>query len=100
MKAYHTLGGTLVRLVKRTLLALFLGALIALLPAALAVTPDDYAANAPEKLTPEHLYGLSCILVNADTGEVLLEKDADSKRYPRFPKIELLIFQSKQKINT
>lgn len=70
------------RLVKRTLLALFLGALIALLPAALAVTPDDYAANAPEKLTPEHLYGLSCILVNADTGEVLLEKDADSKRYP------------------
>lgn len=70
------------RLVKRTLFAFLVALIIALLPVASAVSPEDYAANAPDKLLPDHLYGTSCILVNAETGDVLLEKDADSKRYP------------------
>lgn len=67
----------------RKLLPILLIALVlALTPAALAVTPGDYIDSLPENLQPGHLYGESCILINADTGYVLLEKDADAQRYP------------------
>ncbi len=49
---------------------------------ALAVTPADYSVDTPENLVPEHLYGRGCILINALTGDVLFEKNADERRYP------------------
>ena len=49
---------------------------------ALAVTPADYSVDTPENLVPEHLYGRGCILINALTGDVLFEKNADDRRYP------------------
>ena len=49
---------------------------------AMAVTPEDYSVDAPEELLPGHLYGRGCILINADTGDVLFEKNADERRYP------------------
>ena len=48
----------------------------------MAVTPQEYNKAFPEKLDPGHLYGRSCILINADTGDILFEKDADTRRYP------------------
>ncbi|MBR4236793.1 MAG: D-alanyl-D-alanine carboxypeptidase [Clostridia bacterium] len=52
-----------------------------------AETPNDFNLanpdlNNPTVLLPGHLYGRSCILINADNGEVLFEKDADTRRYP------------------
>ena len=49
---------------------------------ALAATPADYSAQTPGILEQDHLYGRSCILMNADTGEVLFQKEADTRRYP------------------
>ncbi|MCR4621370.1 MAG: D-alanyl-D-alanine carboxypeptidase [Clostridiales bacterium] len=63
-----------------------LSALLALIVifslSALAVSPSDYSVDTPENLQPGHLYGRGCILINADTGDVLFEKDADTRRYP------------------
>lgn len=49
---------------------------------ALAVTPTDYSVETPENLQAGHLYGRGCILINALTGDVLFEKNADERRYP------------------
>ncbi|MCR4621369.1 MAG: D-alanyl-D-alanine carboxypeptidase [Clostridiales bacterium] len=38
--------------------------------------------STPRAEYPSGLYSDSCILVEAETGEVLFEKDADSRRYP------------------
>lgn len=43
---------------------------------------DPYDPKHPENLEADQLYGLSAILVTADTGEVIFEKDAYSLRYP------------------
>ena len=43
-------------------------------------TPYDEAH--PEELEPDQLYALSAILMAADTGEVIFEKDPDEIRYP------------------
>ncbi len=43
---------------------------------------SEYNKDKPEDLRPEHLNSASAILINADTGEVLFEKDADVLRYP------------------
>ncbi len=48
----------------------------------LAVSPSDYYPTTPEKLSADHLYGRYCIVLNANTGDVLFEKDADSRAYP------------------
>ena len=70
------------RTLRRVLPALIAALILALTPCALAVTPGDYVDSLPESLQPGHLYGASCILINAETGDVLLEKDADQQRYP------------------
>ena len=41
-----------------------------------------YDAEHPENLEPEQLYALSAILITADKGEVIFEKDAYALRYP------------------
>ena len=48
------------------------------------LSPDasPYDAEHPEDLSPDQLYALSAILISADTGEVIFEKDADAIRYP------------------
>ena len=48
----------------------------------IAATPQDYSVQTPEKLEAGHLYGESCIVINAETGHVLFEKNADARRYP------------------
>ena len=49
---------------------------------AMAITPDDYSSKLPQILTGDHLYSAAAILLDADTGEVLLEKNADARMYP------------------
>ena len=41
-----------------------------------------YDPESPENLEPDQLYALSAILITADKGEVIFEKDAYSLRYP------------------
>ncbi len=66
----------------------WLAALLVLLTAltlarpAMAITPEDYSSKLPQILTGDHLYSAAAILVDADTGEVLLEKNADARMYP------------------
>ena len=66
----------------------WLAALMALLAAlalaqpALAITPEDYSSKLPQVLTGDHLYSGAALLMDADTGEVLLEKNADKHMYP------------------
>ena len=48
------------------------------------LSPDaaPYDPEHPENLEPDQLYGLSAILVTADKGEIIFEKDAYTLRYP------------------
>ena len=48
----------------------------------LSPNAEKYDAEHPEDLSPDQLYALSAILVAADTGEVIFEKDPDTIRYP------------------
>ena len=41
-----------------------------------------YDENAPENLSVDQLYSSAAILINEDTGEVLLQKNADQRMYP------------------
>ncbi len=60
--------------------------LAAMLLAALTVlafaAPEDYDKSKPEALKADYLYGKGCIVINADTGDVLFEKNADTRLYP------------------
>ena len=66
----------------------WLAALLALLAAlalaqpAMAITPEDYSSKLPQVLTGDHLYSSAALLMDADTGEVLLEKNADKHMFP------------------
>ena len=53
--------------------------LCALFPAALA---DEYEENYPELLSEGHLTASSVILIEADTGRVIFEKNPDQRMYP------------------
>lgn len=64
-----------------TLLILF-AMLLSSFTAAQAVTPDDWDKNAPGTLVPDHLYSQAAILFDADTGEVLLDKNSGQRMYP------------------
>lgn len=48
------------------------------------LSPDasPYDPEHPEDLEPDQLYGASAILITADTGEIIFEKDATTPRYP------------------
>ncbi len=43
---------------------------------------DPYDPEKPEELSTDQLYAKSAILIEASTGEVILEKNADERRYP------------------
>lgn len=43
---------------------------------------DPYDPEKPEELSPDQLYAKSAILIEASTGEVIMEKNADEKRFP------------------
>ncbi len=43
---------------------------------------SPYDADHPENLEPEQLYGLSAVLMTANKGEIIFEKDAYAIRYP------------------
>ena len=45
-------------------------------------SPLSYDASAPLSLTPDHLYAKSCILIDAPSGTVLFENEADVRLYP------------------
>ncbi len=45
-------------------------------------SPNNYNPEEPENLEPGYLYARSAILIDAITGEVLLQKDADARRAP------------------
>ncbi len=66
--------------IRRT--AILLLSLLLICSCAFAAVPEDYSVDKPEILETGHLYGKSCILIDASTGEVLFEKDADTRRYP------------------
>ena len=63
------------------LLALALCALL-LLPLFSALASDEYDKSVPGNLTADHLRSEAAILINATTGEVLFEKNADTLHYP------------------
>ena len=76
-------------------LVILLGVFFLSSPFASAETPTDvipeptlspeaapYDADRPENLEAEQLYALSAILITADKGEVIFEKDPYSIRYP------------------
>ena len=62
------------------LLAFLLCALL-FLPAP-TLASDAYDSNVPDNLTADHIRGEAAILINADTGDVLFEKNADDLHYP------------------
>ena len=79
------------RVLSLILLVLFcaqLGAASAQAPAETIPEPtlspeaSPYDANHPENLEPEQLYGLSVVLMTAQKGEIIFEKDAYAIRYP------------------
>ncbi len=72
----HTLRARL-----RATLAALLIAWTLLAPRAVAEQPS-YDPQNPANLLPEHLSCTSAILVEADTGEVIFEKNADARIYP------------------
>lgn len=43
---------------------------------------DPYDPEKPEELSPDQLYAKSAILIEASTGEVIMEKNADQIMYP------------------
>lgn len=45
-------------------------------------TVNEYNQSKPENLLPQHLRGESAIVIDAQTGEVLFEKNANDIRYP------------------
>ena len=55
----------------KNITALLLCVLLAFCFTALAASPADYEVAHPENLIGDYLYGQSCIVINADTGEVL-----------------------------
>ena len=48
----------------------------------LSPNAEKYDETHPENLSADQLYALSAILISADTGEVIFDKDPDELRYP------------------
>ena len=64
----------------KRLTALLLAALLLCL--SFGACADEYDANYPELLEAGHLNAVSAILIEADTGEVIYEKNPDAMMYP------------------
>ena len=55
---------------------------VSLFPAAAFAQQAEYDPSYPQNLLPEHLSASSAILIEAETGEVIFEKNADTRIYP------------------
>ena len=55
---------------------------VSLFPAAAFAQQAEYDPSYPQNLLPEHLSASSAILIEAETGEVIFEKNADARIYP------------------
>ncbi len=44
--------------------------------------PEDYDASKPAILSQDHLYAQTAVVIDADTGELLFDKDARVRMYP------------------
>ncbi len=75
-------GGRLLQRLKAVCLRLFSLLLIALVLTSPFTAYADYDANHPELLTEDDLTGVSCILIEQSSGNVIFEKDADKLMYP------------------
>ena len=64
------------------LVILLLILLAAFAPPSFAVTPDDWDADNPGALVPEHLYAQTAVLIDFETGDVLFDKDSQVRMYP------------------
>ena len=51
-------------------------------PQALAVSPEDWDAENPGALLPEHLYAQTAVLIDGETGDVLFDKGSLVRMYP------------------
>lgn len=51
-------------------------------PTAWAVTPADWSMEHPEIFEAGHLFSEAAIMIDADSGEVLFEKNAHARMYP------------------
>ncbi len=47
-----------------------------------AAGPADYEVAHPENLISDYLYDTGCVVMNADTGDILFEKNGSQKLYP------------------
>lgn len=56
--------------------------LLTLSAAGYAVTPSDWSADDPGNLQGDHIFSQSAILIDAETGQVLFEKNPDSRMFP------------------
>ena len=64
------------------LLALVTAALLAFSCLPFSALADEYDPNYPENLTEGHLSATSAILIEADTGRVIFEKNPDNRMFP------------------
>ena len=69
---------------RRRLVAIWLVALMlfAFAGNALAASPADWTADAPQALEEGHLYAQSALVMDFDTGETLFDKDARVRMHP------------------
>ena len=67
---------------RATRLAAWLTAMLMLLCAFAPAYADEYDPNYPEDLAPGHLNAASAILIEAESGKVIFEKDPDVRVHP------------------
>lgn len=53
-----------------------------LAPLSAFASPEDYNKNFPAALQPDQLYGETAIVIDADTGEILFQKNDGVRMYP------------------
>ncbi len=51
-------------------------------PIAGAVSPDDWNSETPENLQEGHLYSQTAVMIDAQSGEILFDKDSKVRMYP------------------
>lgn len=66
----------------RRILSLLLILLLLSIHACAMAAPSDYVRATPENLLPDHLYGESTVVMDADTGEILFSKNSRVRMYP------------------
>ena len=68
--------------IRRLLAAMLIVALSVLCAVPALAAPEDYNKNMPQVLSGDLLYGEAAILIDGESGEVLLSKNAKTRMYP------------------